>query len=426
MKKIIAAVAIFFLNSFIINAQLISDIITQSEVERIEKTLSSNEMQGRKVFTEGIEKAANFIVSEFAKNNLQFFGNNNSYKQSFTMLKPKFINATATINNLPIASKDVVVVTSKTDLNVTEKNNYSIAEIKSGSNIFREASFYVQAKQNTIVFVDTIFKSQFSRLSFLKRQIFKSDYSTIFILSSQPVITYSVQSTHEITELNLSNIVAVLPGKSKKNEYVIFSGHYDHLGIGKPNANQDSIYNGANDDAAGITAVIALSKYFSSIKNNERTLIFVAFTAEESGGYGSQYFSKQLNPDEAVAMFNIEMIGTESKWGTNSAYITGFDKTDFGAILQKNLEGTNFQFHPDPYPSENLFFRSDNATLARLGVPAHTISTSKMDTEPNYHKPSDEFETLDMKNMTEIIKAIALSSTSIVNAKNTPTRVKGL
>lgn len=426
MKKIIAAVAIFFLNSFIINAQLISDIITQSEVERIEKTLSSNEMQGRKIFTEGIEKAANFISSEFAKNNLQFFGNNNSYRQSFTMLKPKFINATATINNLPIASKDVVVVTSKTDLNVTEKNNYSIAEIKSGSNISREASYYVQAKQNTIVFVDTVFKSQFSRLSFLKRQIFKSDYSTIFILTNQPVITYSVQSTHEITELNLSNIVAVLPSKSKKNEYVIFSGHYDHLGIGKPNANQDSIYNGANDDAAGTTAVIALSKYFSSIKNNERTLIFVAFTAEESGGYGSQYFSKQLNPDEVVAMFNIEMIGTESKWGINSAYITGFDKTDFGAILQKNLEGTNFQFHPDPYPSENLFFRSDNATLARLGVPAHTISTSKMDTEPNYHKPSDEFETLDMKNMTEIIKAIALSSTSIVNGKETPTRVKGL
>ncbi|MFV7789205.1 M28 family metallopeptidase, partial [Enterococcus faecium] len=106
----------------------------------------------------------------------------------------------------------------------------------------------------------------------------------------------------------------------------------------------------------------------------ERTLIFAAFTAEEIGGYGATYFSKQFNPNDVKAMFNIEMIGTDSKWGTNSAYITGFEKTDMGKILQQNLAGTGFNFYPDPYPDQNLFYRSDNATLARLGVPAHTIS----------------------------------------------------
>jgi hypothetical protein len=123
-------------------------------------------------------------------------------------------------------------------------------------------------------------------------------------------------------------------------------------------------------------------------------------------------------------MFNIEMIGTESKWGKNAAYITGFEKTDMGTILQKNLEGTGFNFYPDPYPEQQLFYRSDNATLARLGVPAHTISTSKMDSEPNYHKVSDQFETLDIGNMAMIIKSIALSSKTIVSGKDTPTRVK--
>jgi Zn-dependent M28 family amino/carboxypeptidase len=122
-------------------------------------------------------------------------------------------------------------------------------------------------------------------------------------------------------------------------------------------------------------------------------------------------------------MFNLEMIGTESKWGKNSAYITGYDKTDMGAILQRNLVGTAFQFYPDPYLDQNLFYRSDNATLARLGVPAHTISTSKMDNEPNYHKVSDHFETLDMDNMNEIIKAIALSAQTIISGKDTPSRV---
>lgn len=94
-----------------------------------------------------------------------------------------------------------------------------------------------------------------------------------------------------------------------------------------------------------------------------------------------------------------------------------------GEILQKNLAGTAFKFYPDPYPQEQLFYRSDNATLAKLGVPAHTISTSKMDSEPNYHTADDEIETLDIANMTEIIKAIAISSSSIISGKDTPTRV---
>src|SRR5205085_11952413 len=151
--------------------------------------------------------------------------------------------------------------------------------------------------------------------------------------------TFTIEAKHLLAEQKLANVVGILPGKSKKNEYVIFSGHYDHIGIGQP-VNGDSINNGANDDASGTTAVILLAKYFKALNNNERTLVFAAFTAEEIGGFGSQYFSKQFEPAKVAAMFNIEMIGTESKWGKNSAYITGYDKTDMGKIVQKNLEGT--------------------------------------------------------------------------------------
>jgi Zn-dependent M28 family amino/carboxypeptidase len=153
-------------------------------------------------------------------------------------------------------------------------------------------------------------------------------------------------------------------------------------------------------------------------------MVFAAFTAEETGGFGATYFSRRFDPAKVAAMFNIEMIGTESKWGKASAYITGFEKTDMGAILQRNLTGTGFRFHPDPYPDQQLFYRSDNATLARLGVPAHTISTSKMDSEKYYHTVDDEIGTLDLENMTAIIEAIARSSTSIVAGKDTPSRVK--
>jgi Zn-dependent M28 family amino/carboxypeptidase len=91
--------------------------------------------------------------------------------------------------------------------------------------------------------------------------------------------------------------------------------------------------------------------------------------------------------------------------------------------LQKNLAGSTFSFYPDPYPDQQLFYRSDNATLARQGVPAHTLSTSKMDSEKYYHTQGDEIGTLDMNNMARIIKAIAVSSTTIVAGQDTPSRV---
>ena len=238
--------------------------------------------------------------------------------------------------------------------------------------------------KNYLILVDEALGANFGRLVQLKSGLSEQQKSLFIVLTNQTPTQYKLQATHKIDKLSLSNVVGIIPGKSLPNEYVIFSGHYDHLGVnGKRAVNGDSIYNGANDDAAGTTAMIMLSKYFKKLNNNERTLIFVAFTAEEVGGFGSKYFSSKLNPDDVVAMFNIEMIGKESKFGKNNAFITGYERSDFGEILQRNLEGTDFKFYPDPYPSQNLFYRSDNATLAALGVPAHTISTDQIDSAIN-------------------------------------------
>ncbi len=284
-------------------------LIQQQEIVRIETELASDKMEGRAIFTPGIDSASAFIEKEFKKINLSYFKDLNIYRQEFAV-KGKPAN----------------------------------------------------------------------------------------------------------------NVIGILIGKSRPDEYVVFSAHYDHLGIKKNG--DDKVFNGANDDASGTTAVIALAKYFKELNQNERTIIFVTFTGEEVGGYGSKFFSENIDANKVIAMFNIEMIGTESKWGKNSGYITGFEKSDFGTILQKNLQGSSFNFYPDPYPQEQLFYRSDNARLASLGVPAHTISTSKMDSEPNYHKLSDEVSTLDLENMTEIVKSIAISSQTIVNGQDTPSRVK--
>lgn len=311
MKKL-CYILLILLSAQLGQAQDIDKIISTRYVDHLIKTLSSDDMEGRGLYTPGIDKAATFIESEFKDIGLQPLKGETGFRQSFE---------------------------------------------KDGKALF--------------------------------------------------------------------NVAGMIPGRSKATEFVVFSGHYDHLGIVKGDA-QDSIANGADDDASGITAVIALARYYKQLNNNERTLIFVAFTAEEIGGLGSKHFSKKLDPDAVVAMFNIEMIGKESKFGKNAAFITGYDKSDFGRILQKNLSGTEFTFHPDPYTAQQLFYRSDNATLAALGVPAHTISTDQIDKDPFYHTVKDEYSTLDTTNILATIKAIAKSAISIVKGTDTPMRIPRL
>ncbi len=402
-------------------SQNINDIITVQEVKRMESILASDEMKGRRAGTAEIDQAANFIETEFKKAGLQpFMGT--SYMQQFTMVTPKLLSIKVEFNGRLAQPNDVFVLTNQEKLQVDEKSGYEQQYIKAGDNFFHKYMSAVHADKNLIVYTDTSFAKYIDFLNHRPQQIFKKPNTVIFILNRAPIQSFTISTTHNFQEIKLKNVLGVLPGNTLKNQYIIFSGHYDHLGIGKPLKN-DSIYNGANDDASGVTAVILLANYYKNLQNNERSIIFVAFTAEEEGAFGSEYFSRQIDPAQVTAMNNIEMIGTQSKWGRNSAFITGYEKSNMGRIIQNNLKGTGFDFYPDPYIQEDLFFRSDNATLARLGVPAHTISTSKMDNEPNYHQPSDEISTLDLENMTEVVKAIAIGSTSLINGKDTPSRI---
>lgn len=421
--KIVIALLLSCFSIGISFSQNIDKIINAKEVARIETVLASDKMEGRKTFTPSIDRAADFIASEFKKSGLQYFDGLKSYKQPFFMKKATIVSASGTMDGKPVKGDNIFALTTDSILNIDQNSGFTKVIITDTSNFFK-AFALIKSNEKYLVFVNPAHEKIFQRLKNSGRESFEDKAPVVFVLTNENPTNYHFEIKSNITSSSLANVVGVLPGKSKKDEFVIFSAHYDHLGIGKPDAKGDSIYNGANDDAAGTTAVIMLADYFSKLKNNERTLIFVTFTAEEIGGFGSQYFSKQIDPEKAIAMFNIEMIGTDSKWGNNSAYITGYEKSDFGKILQSNLQGSKFHFEPDPYPKENLFYRSDNATLAALGVPAHTISTSKMDNEPNYHKQSDEISTLDMNNMAEIIKAIALSSKTIISGKDTPARVE--
>ena len=398
--------------------------ITETEVSRIEKTLASDDMRGRKVYTPGIEKAATFIMNEFRESGLVPLKGAKGYAQDFALVEPGMVEMTATLDGKPVDSRNIMVLSAEPVISISTKDNYQKVYVRKDDNLSEVFFKYLDEDKNVVVLVDTSFAAKFHRLAQIQLSQFSGSGNRIFILTASSPTEYDIRIRQTPKNKKLKNIVGVIPGKSKPDEYVIFSAHYDHLGVGQPDASGDTIYNGANDNASGTTAILTLARYFGKTKSNERSIVFVAFTAEEIGEFGSAYFSRQFNPEKVVAMLNIEMIGTESKWGGNSAYITGFDKSSLGPLLQKNLAGTTFTFYPDPYTEEMLFLRSDNASLAKRGVPAHTISTSKMDSEKYYHTRGDEVGTLDLANMTRVISAIGISAGPIISGAETPTRVK--
>jgi hypothetical protein len=432
MRKLITAIALLAITSGSF-AQDVNKMIKQDDVERIIKTLSADDMQGRATFTPGIEKAAQFIEGEYTQIGLKPMEGNTGYRQNFSMIKTKPVKAEVSINGANIAPENIAV-SGGASFNWANATDAEVVKVTPDKDLRKEYMGYLKSGKKMLVLVDPKFADLFNRIQSrykngsvsFKDKVNNNTSPLVFVLGTfDDVKSFTVNYEVKSEELPLFNVAGIIPGKTKPNEYVVFSGHYDHLGIIKP-MEGDSIANGADDDASGTTAVISLAKYYKKLDNNARTLIFVAFTAEEIGEYGSQYFAKTVDPDKVVAMFNIEMIGKASKFGQNSAFITGFERSDFGTILQKNLEGTAFKFYPDPYPEQDLFYRSDNASLARVGVPAHTISTDQIDIDKYYHTVKDELSTLDVANITSTIRAIALSSRTIVSGADTPKRVAKL
>jgi Peptidase family M28 len=405
----------------------LNKLIQEKEVSRIIKTLSADDMMGRDAKKPNeIAKASEFIESEFEKIGLQKMSGLANFKQSFDVRKIEKNSVEIVLNGNKVDEENVVTF--------SEANSINISNIKDVLVLDKEMKFWENFQNwnrdstNKIILVNSFHAKSFNQaLGYYGGPRIVTKFNPklgnkVYILTDEKANTLTGKITQNTGNLPMNNVVGVLEGKSKKDEIVIFSAHYDHLGNIEAVAG-DSIANGADDDASGTTAVIALAKYFKKLKNSERTLVFVAFTAEEIGGFGSKYFSENMNPDKVMAMINIEMIGKQSKWGKNSAFMTGIERSSLGEIMQKNLVGTPFAINKDPYPEQNLFYRSDNATLARQGVPAHSFSTDQIDSDKLYHSVDDEFESMDISNIVATIKALAIATKSVISGVDTPTRV---
>ncbi|WP_158827071.1 M28 family metallopeptidase [Mucilaginibacter lacusdianchii] len=236
----------------------------------------------------------------------------------------------------------------------------------------------------------------------LLNQALKSDFKVrplALKLSTSLTLTTQYKQSH--------NVVAKIPGTKKPDECIIYSAHWDHLGIGKPDAKGDTIYNGAGDNATGTAALLTLAKAFKSQKvKPERTILFLSVTAEEQGLWGSAYYAE--NPifpkEKTVANINMDMLFPYGK--TMDISLIGEGQSELEDYLAIAAKQQGRYVAPEPDPSKGLYFRSDHFNFAKIGIPALYTETGidipgkgkaygrklQDDFTANvYHKPADEY-----------------------------------
>ncbi|HLK96756.1 MAG TPA: M20/M25/M40 family metallo-hydrolase, partial [Hymenobacter sp.] len=424
MRKITFFVLALFVASFSLHAQKkpsavpVAPGVSAATVERVVKALADDNMLGRAAGKPGGQKAAEYVTSEFQRIGLAPLPGLATFNQTFSAYESYVAALFVTLNGATMSKDRVLLVSSQPHLNWTDEDEPATRVLTIGpqDKIDKYMRDILRPRENVVVLIHPTHAVAFRRLakqnttSGLRFEKNGNPYSSLVVLAVTPSsgkVKFQVAGNTTVRTVELHNVVGVLPGKDpdRAAEQVVFSAHYDHLGI-LPPVMGDSIANGADDDASGTAAVVALAEYFKKKNNNARTLVFVAFTAEELGGFGSTYFSQQIDAAKVVAMLNIEMIGKPAKFGPNTAFVTGFSKSDLGRMLQAGVKGTPFHFEPDPYPDQKLFYRSDNASLARLGVPAHSISTNQIPTDKLHDSVDDEVQSLDLPNLTAVATAI--------------------
>lgn len=239
-------------------------------------------------------------------------------------------------------------------------------------------------------------------LSELKEKAKKPGFKAINIRSR---LNINIQSSHKLA--TSKNVIGILPGKDRADEVIIYSAHWDHLGIG-PVVNGDSIYNGAVDNGTSISWMLEIAEAFASLKKQQsRTIMFLAPTSEEQGLLGSKYYTEHpLFPlNKTVANINNDLM---LPYGANKdVMITGYGQSELEDYVAKFAKKYDRYIMPDPNPQTGMYYRADHFSFARVGVPAlfargncdsrkhgkeWSLRKEKEWIKNNYHKQTDQYK----------------------------------
>lgn len=448
--------------------KLLTEAITAAELKAHVSFLASDALEGRDTPSTGLDVAAEYIASEFRRAGLEAAGDDGYFQTApyatvkenlagfrFTIEKDgKTIEASANMVRATAESqvdlKDLPVV----KISMSDENPALEPEKWEGKAVLTERSDFgsvppekrAEAYQRMVRIRGKVLESKAAllidatgslgpsgpRLVDLSRRkqtpppsiAIRDQAFRDFAKSLPSGETGAKVSAHiavaEVQRVKLKNVAGLLRGSDPKlrETCLIVSGHYDHLG-----RQGDRIFNGANDDASGTSAMLTLAEAVSRLPQRpKRSILFVAYFGEEKGLLGSRYYGAHpLFPlSKTIANLNLEQMGrTDDTEGTNvnRVSVTGYDYSNMSDWLKSAGRETGVTFYRHEHNSDAFFGRSDNQSLADSGVPAHTLVTAFM--YPDYHQPGDHWEKIDYDNMAVVTRAVGVAVLRLANSSKT-------
>ncbi len=415
MPKLISFLLFYFL-SLLLYGQSQSDSISKEYLSKIVYYLASDKLKGRVNYSAEQLDVASFINDELSNIGLKPLEGSNEFYWSFALENNSKRQGALLWNDKLMTRNDYFFFAHNKDEAVRKLNDFVVIEVSSSVS---DSILYKNWKNDTPLLLWFNYPEDSDLVTLVGTVLIPAGYplnDILIVKNPYRPKQLKFQADKLGTDLNLFNLIGLLPGKSRDSEVVIFSAHYDHVEC-KP------VCNGANDNASGTAAVLALAKYFANRNDNERTIMFCLFAGEELGLYGSEAFSYMVDKRFVKAVINIEMIGRTNIGGKNAFLVTGSWTSDLSKIMSKNLNGEDVKVIERDWDKTRLFERSDNYSFYVKGIPSHSIMCSD-DADPCYHQSCDDANKLDYENMERIVRAIAIGTHSIIKGIDTPSLYK--
>ncbi len=450
----------------------INDLISQTSIQSHLSFLASDALRGRNTGSAGLEAAAAYIGAQFMRSGVDTMEGYGDYLMTipFNEVVPPDSGMLYIGNQQLVMPDDFFVLNGQTqqstmpgkylnfggaqDFDSTDvRFNFAITNVGDGlSQDVGAALTEAKSKRERAIEAGAmgmieIYQNPLVPWKFLKRMGSQKRVSSapiedkrqeqfphIWISTNDSIaIAHLTSGKHPIrlemdglkkSPLPSSNVLGWVEGTDAalKNEYIVYSAHYDHVGIGRADMHGDSIYNGARDNAVGTTAILALAEYIAKYPT-KRSALFVLFTAEEKGLLGSSWFVNHspVALEKIKYCFNIDNGGYND---TSIVSVIGLTRTEAESSIMEACEVFGLEAIEDPAGEQGLFDRSDNVNFAKMGIPAPTFSLGfrAFDEEifKYYHQPSDEVQSLDLDYIEKYVKSFILSAIKIGNGNKAP------
>ncbi len=465
MKRSLALCLAFSMFALVLYAQSdkekAASTVSKNTIESHIKFLSDDLLEGREAGFKGNKIAASYLANQLRKFGAKPISGTGTYYQKFDLVQtsaPSFVELSLNGTVYPLLASFKLGATEQSgeavflgygtddDFNgksVSGKMVVVLAGIEAGQDpgqMFRSSRKKVELAKSMgakgLLEIVQFDEAMWSRIKHyvdqgteVKNVNETSEIPHIWVntKTTNPGFTKNMQLSYSLksdgktkTTLHTQNVVGTIEGTDPtlKKEYVIYSAHYDHVGIGQPNAEGDSIYNGARDNNIGVTAVLSMLENLAKYPT-KRSALFILFTAEEKGLLGSQYYADHpLIPLEQVSYcFNTDGGGYND---TSLATIIGLERTSAEELIIEGAGAFGLKAIGDPAPEQGLFDRSDNVSFAKKGIPAPTYSTgfNSFDAEimKYYHQADDEADSLDYDYLLKFYQGYVYSGRLIANS----------